>query len=220
MKIIPIVNSQLVDILNNFKNELLANGLQEHKFVIQEIDEGKKVNACSKDYLENIKTKMIGRTEDAITLNILESDFKESISKLNADLAEWDNHQGYLVVTPGRATLRYEKFSRNALSTVYPKDGYMAWHNNHDAPGYNVLFSWTENGKGFFRYQDPTSKEIVTINDKPGWTCKVGYFAGLNEMDKLFWHCCSADELRVTVAWIFPSLKACEDFCSQVQESQ
>lgn len=220
MKSIHIENNKLIEILDNFKNELLLKDLTELDFFKQEIDKEKKVNACSEEYLDNITGKMIGRTEDAITFNVLlESKFEDTSKKLNNDLAEWDNHQGYIVAVPGRATLRHEKFSRNALATIYPKDGYMAWHNNHDAPGYNVLFSWTENGQGFFRYKDPETKEIVTMDDKPGWTCKVGYFAGPNEMDKIFWHCCSADELRITVAWIFPNLQAANDFIKQVQQA-
>ena len=138
--------------------------------------------------------------------------------KLNYDLAEWDKHQTYIVSNPGRASVRFETFEKCALSAVYPPDGFMGWHNNHNANGYNVLFSWTEKGQGFFRYQDPITKEIVTMNDQPGWTCKVGYFGNQREKDKIFWHCCSADELRITIGWLFPILKASDNFVNQIQQ--
>jgi hypothetical protein len=213
MKSITIVNNRLAEILDNFKKDIFLK--KESYFIKEEINEEEKVRACSKEYLDDVKDKMIGRTHDCKTSNV--DQYQEAL-KLNADLAEWDNHQGYIVSQRGVASLRYEKFSKNALATIYPKNGYMAWHNNNDAPGHNVLFTWTENGQGFFRYQDPETKEIVTMNDKPGWTCKVGYFASRNEMDKIFWHCCSADEIRITVAWIFPTLQARNDFINQVQQ--
>ena len=63
---------------------------------------------------------------------------------------------------------------RCAVKMYYPTDGYMSWHNNHNAPGYNILFSYTEQGDGWFRYKDPKTSEIVTMYDEPGWTAKVG----------------------------------------------
>ena len=41
-----------------------------------------------------------------------------------------------------------------AVKMYYPEGGYMGWHNNHNAHGYNILFSYTKNGKGFFKFQD------------------------------------------------------------------
>ena len=41
----------------------------------------------------------------------------------------------------------------------YPKDGYIAWHNNWNVPGYNVLFTYTETGNGYWRHINPAGSK-------------------------------------------------------------
>jgi len=89
-----------------------------------------------------------------------------------------------------------------AVKMYYPAGGYMGWHNNHNAAGYNILFSYTKEGNGFFRYK---TNEIVTMPDKPGWTAKVGYYGNNDEPDKLFWHCARAYEDRLTLGFVIPN---------------
>ena len=91
---------------------------------------------------------------------------------------------------------------RCAVNMYYPEGGYMGWHNNHNASGYNILFSYTKSGKGFFRYK---TDELVTMNDSPGWTAKVGYYGNNDEPDKLFWHCARAYEDRLTLGFVIPN---------------
>lgn len=91
-----------------------------------------------------------------------------------------------------------------AANLYYPTGGYMGWHNNHNAAGYNILLSHTKNGNGFFRYKDPKTLKTVTIEDKPGWTAKVGYYGSKNEKDKIYWHCARAYEDRLTLAFVIP----------------
>jgi hypothetical protein len=93
----------------------------------------------------------------------------------------------------------------NAVKMYYPKGGFMGWHNNWNCPGYNILLSYTENGNGFFRYQDPVSKEIVTMDDIPGWSVKVGYYGEKSEADKVYWHCARAYEERLTLGYVIPN---------------
>ena len=91
---------------------------------------------------------------------------------------------------------------RCAVKMYYPEGGYMGWHNNHNASGYNILFSYTKNGNGFFRYK---TDKLVTMNDSPGWTAKVGYYGNNDEPDKLFWHCARAYEDRLTLGFVIPN---------------
>lgn len=88
-----------------------------------------------------------------------------------------------------------------AVKMYYPNGGYMGWHNNHNASGYNILFSYTKEGKGFFRYK---KEQIITMKDTPGWTAKVGYYGNNNQPDKLFWHCARAYEDRLTLGFVIP----------------
>lgn len=92
---------------------------------------------------------------------------------------------------------------RNALCAVYPPGGWISWHNNANASGYNILFTYSETGDGWFRYWDLEKKENVTIHDVPGWQCKMGYFGSYSQKDKLCYHAASTDSLRITVAYVF-----------------
>jgi hypothetical protein len=108
----------------------------------------------------------------------------------------------------------------NAVKMLYPKGGYMGWHTNANAPGYNIILSWSEKGTGFFRYQDPITKEFVDCMDTPGWTCKVGYFGRFSEPEKIIWHCANAaQEERVTLGYIIPHLGMWESMCEDIQSS-
>ena len=81
--------------------------------------------------------------------------------------------------------------------TWYPKGGYLGWH--IDADGGRLYSSWSE-GKSFFRYQDPITKEIITSWDKPQqWTFRIFTF---NEENPL-WHCVGAEDVRVSVGYRF-----------------
>jgi hypothetical protein len=88
-------------------------------------------------------------------------------------------------------------FKTNALFTVYPPGGFISWHNNANAPAYNFIFTWSETGDGWFKYWDMEKKEIVTMQDVPGWQCKAGYFGA----EHLFYHAASTNCTRMTVAF-------------------
>jgi len=91
----------------------------------------------------------------------------------------------------------------NTLVTVYPPGGWISWHNNANAAGYNVIFSWSENGDGWFDYWDVDKKERVRIPDHSGWQCKMTYFGSYDEPDKLCYHAASTDCLRISVAYVW-----------------
>lgn len=40
---------------------------------------------------------------------------------------------------------------RNALACFYPPGGGITWHNNWNAPGYNILFTYSHTGEGYFK---------------------------------------------------------------------
>lgn len=109
--------------------------------------------------------------------------------------------------------------SFDAVKMYYPERGFMSWHNNHNCPGYNILLSYTKNGDGWFRYQDPKTKEIITLYDKPGWTAKVGYYGSNDEPENIYWHCARAYEQRLTLGFVIPDKNMwemmCEDLYSQ-----
>tara|TARA_R110000868_G_scaffold43511_1_gene146184 strand:+ start:913 stop:1443 length:531 start_codon:yes stop_codon:yes gene_type:complete len=56
----------------------------------------------------------------------------------------------------------------NALNACYPPKGFIAWHNNANASGYNIIITWSENGDGYWEHYDIDKKEVVRIQDQPG----------------------------------------------------
>mgnify|MGYP001168980476 FL=1 len=189
MQNIEIRNNELLKLLNNFSNWF--NEIDKKEIKIQ----GKKDNNeyyTSEEYYESINKKdHIGYPEEThgIDLNMTEAtplSFREKIRNIDKD---FNSILG----------------SRNcAVKMYYPKNGYMGWHNNNNAHGYNILFSYSKDGNGFFRFKEPKNLSTITMFDSAGWTAKVGYYGNNDEPDKLFWHCARAYEDRLTLGFVIP----------------
>ena len=91
----------------------------------------------------------------------------------------------------------------SALLSYYPPGGFVGWHTNYDASAYQVLFTWSKTGNGYFRYWDKEKDEIVTIQDKPGWQCRHFYFGPEDEPHNHCWHSAYAGDERITLAYKF-----------------
>jgi hypothetical protein len=92
----------------------------------------------------------------------------------------------------------------NALFMIYPPGGFIDWHNNANAPGYNVLLTYSEEGKGEWNHIDRSGEKIV-IPDIKGWQCKYGYYGPYDEPENLVYHCAKTDCWRMTVAFVYNS---------------
>ena len=90
-------------------------------------------------------------------------------------------------------------FGKPAIFAYYPKNGYIGWHDNSDAPGYTILFNHSEDGNGFYRFVNEDN-EIITIQDKVGWSCKTGYYG---TRPSSTWHCAYTKNPRYSIAYIF-----------------
>ena len=92
----------------------------------------------------------------------------------------------------------------NSLCAMYPPKGFISWHNNANASAYNLIFTWSETGDGYFKYIDGYTGDEIVVSDKKGWQCKAGYFGAYNEEpEKLVYHTASTDCWRITVSYIF-----------------
>ena len=189
MQNIEINNNELLNLLNSFSEWFNTIDKKEIKI------KGKKdINEyyTSEEYYQSINKKdHIGYPEETfgIDLNLTQAtplSFREKIRNIDKD---FNSILG----------------SRNcAVKMYYPKNGYMGWHNNNNAHGYNILFSYSKNGNGFFRYKEPKKLTTTTMFDSAGWTAKVGYYGNNDESDKLFWHCARAYEDRLTLGFVIP----------------
>jgi hypothetical protein len=200
MKWVDISNTEILDILNEYSDWFfesdysklieIANHEGRHKGM--SLEEG-----CGEDYLKEIVEKdgnHIGYPERTISVDVASEDRSPSEhKKMRMQLAE--------------KLCAYLGARNQAVNVFYPAGGYMGWHNNWNASGYNILLSYSKEGNGFFRYRDPLTKEVVTMQDKPGWTCKVGYYGRGREPDKVYYHCAGSYEPRVTCGFIVPHLE-------------
>jgi len=113
--------------------------------------------------------------------------------------------------------MNFLSVKHNALAAVYPPKGFISWHNNANAPGFNLIFSYSEDGSGYFDYIHPETKEVIRCQDKPGeWTCKAAYFGHYGESDKVMYHAASTDDWRCTVSYVFDWSEASEGFRAMV----
>lgn len=101
------------------------------------------------------------------------------------------------------ALTEYMFCQRICLDVLYPPKSYCDWHNNANASGYGIMFTWSETGEGDFRYWDNDKKEVIIIPDKKGWNAKQFYFGAYDEPEKLVYHASSNDCLRYSMAFNF-----------------
>ena len=82
--------------------------------------------------------------------------------------------------------------------TWYPEGGgYLGWHLDDD--GGRMYSTWAD-GKSFFRFRNPVTKEIITSYDKPDqWTFRIFTFDEKNPL----WHCVYAEDNRISVGFKF-----------------
>jgi len=211
MKWIDINNEEVLEMLNEYSAWFFDTDMKlltdiSHN---RERHKGMKLEeACGEDYLKEIVEKdgqHIGYPERTLSVDIascdnVPSEHKEKRLKLSKKLCS------------------YLGARNQAVNVFYPEGGYMGWHNNWNASGYNILLSYSPTGNGFFRYMDPLTKEIVTMEDKPGWTCKVGYYGRGREPDKVYYHCAGSYEPRITLGFVVPHLEIWRSMIEDISE--
>jgi len=105
----------------------------------------------------------------------------------------------------------------NALQMFYPTGGYIGWHHNGNAPGYNIVLSCNPGADGEFESWDLEKKELVVFKDQPGWNCKVGYFGDLwKEPDQIFWHCARTRSPRLTFSYVIYDKNLWQDMVDDI----
>ena len=211
MKLVDIKNEEVLAIITEYRDWFFNQDLTD----LDEISkhEGRHQGytletGCGLDHLEEIVSKdgqHIGYPEKTISVDIASEERVSSEHKKKCrDMA---------------TTLCSYLGARNqAVNVYYPAGGFMGWHNNWNASGYNIILSHSKEGNGFFRYRDPITKEIVNMKDSPGWTCKVGYFGKGREPDKVVYHCAGSHEPRLTLGFVIPHLEMWQDMIADISD--
>lgn len=121
------------------------------------------------------------------------------------DMAGFDVDKFYPHITEIDTTIRnFLCAKHSAIKMYYPAGGYIDWHTNANAYGYNVLLTYSHTGEGAFLYQNPKTKEIVELHDKKGWNMKVGLYDVHEGMP--LWHAAWTDCERLTWGYILDDM--------------
>lgn len=175
----------------------------------QDIRNKNSLEPCSKEYLDKaLETPLdYGYPQTSYGIGVKEF-IKDTETTLQKDLMfKMQQIQSFLGA------------SKNALSMYYPKDGYIGWHHNGNAPGYNILFTYNTTNDGAFYHYDLKEKQIITMSDEKGWNVKAGRYPDQKtEQDNLFWHCAKTNSPRFTIAFVIDNLIMWEDMIAEIQE--
>lgn len=109
---------------------------------------------------------------------------------------------------------KYVSCTSVALAMFYPCNGYIGWHTNENAAGHNLVFSYCQDEEGWFKYQDPKTKKIITLKNKLGWTAKFGYYG--NTEDTILWHCAYNKKPKITLAFLIRNKHIRDDVITQL----
>ena len=192
---VVIRNREFLETLNSFVEDFFSNG--EHTnpnywVFSSEEDRSKGEYYCDEEYLRECLSR------DTL-VGVPERHWAQPISKMVRVDAKW------------KSFMQRVKFDfaaeigahTSALLSYYPPGGFVGWHTNYDATAYQVLFTWSKTGNGYFKYYDKVKDEIVTIQDVPGWQCRHYYFGPENEPHNHCWHAAYAGDERITLAYKF-----------------
>ena len=190
---VVIRNEELLDTLNGFMMEFYNRGGTLHPEMCVRGD-GEEYNEyyCKEEYLRECLAlpEPIGAPRQH---------YGQPIRHMVDHDPSWKDFQ---------EKVKYEFAARlgahtSALLTYYPPGGFVGWHTNWDANAYQILFTWSLDGNGYFRYYDKANDEIVTLSDVPGWQCRHFYFGAKEEPEHHCWHTAFTVSERITLAYKF-----------------
>ena len=197
MSEVVIRNKELLGVLDSFSDEMLSKPSynDEKYWTYHEYDDIHKGEYyTSREYLDECLSRypeLVGPPDRY---------FAQPISKMvREDKEMWGDFM---------QKVKYDFAAEigahtSALLSYYPPGGFVGWHTNYDANAYQILFTWSETGDGYFEYYDKKTDEIVRIQDVPGWQARHYYFGSREEEDLHCWHAAYAGCQRITLAYKF-----------------
>lgn len=197
MSEVVIRNKEFLEVLEGFSQEMLSKpSYNDSRYWTysdpQDINRGEYY--CSRDYLDEClaRDQLVGPPDRY---------FAQPIAKMvRSDPEMWQSFMQRVKYDFAQEIGAHT----SALLSYYPPGGFVGWHTNYDANAYQILFTWSENGDGYFRYYDKVKDEIVTIQDVPGWQCRHFYFGAEQEPDLHCWHSAyNGTGQRITLAYKF-----------------
>jgi len=198
---IDIQNTEFLDILNEYKDILLKREEgDDTPFIAKEMLIGHKDEEAEKWISDEYMHQIIGMGRE-------HDGFPRVLKGFTGLKHEGGDMRGKIIKDASRTLntklMEFLSCRNNALNACYPPGGFISWHNNANAKGYNIIITYSENGNGWFDYWDIEKQERVRIQDVPGWQAKMTYFGPYDDPDKLCYHAAYTDDYRITVAFVF-----------------
>lgn len=197
MSEVVIRNKEFLEVLNGFSEEMLSKpSYNDERFWtyvdLEDVDKGEYY--CSREYLD----ECLSRSPELV--GPPDRYFAQPIAKMVREEPQlWGDFMQRVKYDFAQELGAHT----SALLSYYPPGGFVGWHTNYDANAYQVLFTWSETGDGYFEYYDKKKDEIVRIQDVPGWQCRHYYFGAEDEEDLHCWHAAYAGCQRITLAYKF-----------------
>jgi len=192
---ITIRNKDFLKLLDDTAEKFL-----EHRDLMTELSEvlgpapiGEGEQYCKPDHLwEMMKRQHIGFPEEGYGFQVSQG------AKRRPDIFEplklWTKNE----------LVRIFGANNNSLTSYYPPKGFVGWHTNWNAFGYQCIMTWSESGDGYFTYYDKKTNDIVTEYDVKGWQARWYRFGREDEPEHHCWHAAWTNCPRFTLAFKFP----------------
>jgi hypothetical protein len=190
MRVIDIKNPRVLSLLENFRSFIEKYDVVNNNTNMEDNTSSNHwISNEYRDYIIGLGKLHEGGPENAKSFALKPEHYHGSDPNYKKDFVKIDE------------SIKLELgIKSNALSQLYPPEGFIAWHNNANATGYNLIFTWSETGDGWFKYIDKYGKEI-TLPDKKGWSLKAGYF-GDYESGELCYHAAYTKCWRITQSFV------------------
>jgi hypothetical protein len=190
----------------SIKNDSVLSILEDFRYTYRELYQPEKTNNCLFPEMKGMGDHYTGEDEMWRIIDMGEEhDGAASTSvcyAIKPDHYKGTHPEEYSKTWNGlNASLTEELgVQHSALSTLYPPQGFIGWHNNANASAYNIIFTWSEHGDGWFKYVDPKTQEVITIQDDKGWNLKAGHFGTYGSGDVVY-HSAKTDCYRMTLSY-------------------
>jgi hypothetical protein len=206
LKHVEVNNPELLEILNEYAKLHTWTGFEKNVHMTAREHKRQRdyyVGAGYRDSIVAQGNRHDGFPEHLVGYNLKIAEKAHQIFEHDADPIFRRDFTHHIADLNARM-MNFLSVKHNALCAIYPPGGYISWHHNANAPGYNLIFSYSKDGSGYFDYIHPETKEVIRCQDTPGtWTCKAAYFGHYDEPEKILYHAASTDDWRCTVSYVF-----------------
>jgi len=150
------------------------------RFTTLQYNDGLPSKAVKWEANDDYETASAQATADQSLRNILQGHqhIKKSCYKIFGETPA-----GSYFLNELKKLIKYDSY----YTAAYWPRGFIGWHTDSDIKGHCLLWTWTAEGQGFFKYRDPNTDTIIQVDDQPGWSVKAMRL-GDQDTDRL-WHC-------------------------------